>query len=87
MFKTYFNTGVKPENRLDKNGKMILMEHQEIKNGVMQIAYFLEREPESNLTLKYLAPANYLEHLNPHEAAIKIIGGGMLSDYAIYSKN
>jgi hypothetical protein len=87
MFKTYFNTGVKPENLLDKNGKMILMEHQEIKNGVMQIAYFLEKEPESNLTLKYLVPANYLEHLNPHEVAIKIVGGGMLSDYAIYSKS
>jgi hypothetical protein len=47
----------------------------------------LEREPESNLTLKYLAPANYLEHLSPREVAIKIVGGGMLSDYAIYSKS
>jgi hypothetical protein len=83
----YFNTGVRPENRLDKNGKVVLMDHQEIKGGVMQIAYYLEREPEEGLTLSYLTQANYLEHLKPYEVAIKIVGGGMLSDYAIFIKS
>lgn len=83
----YFNTGVKPENRLDKNGKVILMDHQIIKGGVMQIEYYLEREPEEGLILRYLVQSNYLEHMSPNEVAIKIVGGGMLSDYAIFIKS
>jgi hypothetical protein len=87
MHKMYFNTGVRPENMLDKNGKLILMDHQEIKGGVMQIAYYLEREPEKDLTLSFLVPSNYLEHMKPYEVAIKIVGGGTLSDYAIFIKS
>ena len=83
-YKMFFNTGVKPCNLLNKNGETILLEWQVIKGGVMQIIYFLERKPEANLILKFLAPKDYLNHMQPSETAIKIVGGGMLSDYAIF---
>ena len=79
--KMYFNTGVRPENRLDIKGNVVMMEHQTIKGGVLQIEYWLEREPESDLHPKFLASESYLTHLTDNEVAIKIVGGGMLSEY------
>jgi len=79
-----FNTGVKPYNRLNKNGKFVLSEWEVIDGGVVQIEYFLEHEPAKNLWLKYLAPTSYLDNMSPKEVAIKIVDGGMMSDYAIF---
>lgn len=86
MHKMYFNTGVLPENRLDESGKVVLMDFQVVKNGTIQIEFFLEEKPDDNLTFRYCAPSNYLDFKKDWEVAIKIVGGGMLSDYAIFTK-
>lgn len=85
MYKMLFNTGVRPYNRLSmKDGQFHLQKWEVLKGESIHVEYYLEREPESHLTLKYLPPSNYLEHLEPWEVAIKIVDGGMLSDYAIF---
>ena len=76
-YKMWFNTGVRPWNRPGVK----LMEHQEWKNGVLHIAFYLEKEPPKGYILSCLgnAPMN-------GELAIKVIGGGMLSKYALFVK-
>lgn len=83
-YKMYFNTGVKPYNHLDKSGKLIESAYHVIKDGTIQIEYWLERKPDDRYTFRFLCPEAYLSQLNVNEVAIKIIGGGMLSDYAIF---
>ena len=83
--KMYFNTGVKPENRLNKDGKLVLGKYQILKGGTIQIIYFLEEKPNENYKFKYLIPESSLNILTSNEIAIKIIGGGMLSDYAVFT--
>jgi hypothetical protein len=87
-YKMYFNTGVRPENRLslsgENKGKLVLSEHEALKGGTIQIAYYLEEKPKDNYRLLYLCPEDYIKTMPEYEKAIKIIGGGMLSDYAIF---
>lgn len=86
MYKMYFNTGVRPHNRLDKDGKVILMPFDSIRGGTIQIEYHLISEPPASKP-KYLVPASYLTAgIHENEIAIKIIGGGTLSDYAIFNR-
>lgn len=82
--KMFFNTGVKPENRLNSKGELILMPFQFFQNGTMKIEYYLESEPKATYKLKYLAGKEYLNYIKLGEIAIKIVDGGMLSDYAIF---
>lgn len=86
MWKMEFDTGVRPENRLDKNGKLNLGEWEVLRHGTIRIIYILESRPLPSYRLKYLAPASYLDKLEPHEVAIKIVEGGMLSEYAIFNR-
>ena len=50
QFKMYFNTGVTPANRPYDS----LCEHQEWKDGTMQIAFYLESEPPKGSRLLHL---------------------------------
>ena len=88
VYKMYFNTGVRPENRLslsgENKGKLVLSEHEVLKSGTIQIVYYLEEKPKDNYRLLWLQPAFTMTELPAHQKAIKIIGGGMLSDYAIF---
>jgi len=85
-FEMFFNTGVRPENHLNKNGDLIKGKFEIFKNNQLHIKYYLERQPEKNLQLLYLIPEKSLKCLKPGEIAIKIIDGGMFSDYAIFKK-
>ena len=76
-YKRWFNTGVKPENRIGVS----LSEFQAWINGTLQIAYYLESIPPSNAILEWLGNDN---KVNNNQVAIKIVGGGMLSEYAIF---
>jgi len=82
--KMLFNTGVKPLKRRNKHGQFVLGKWETTEGGTIQIKYFLEHEPAKNLWFKYLAPTGYLDNMSPKEVAIKIVDGGMLSDYAIF---
>ncbi len=82
--KMYFDTGVRPENRLNSKGELILMPFQSFKGGTMKIEYYLESEPKVTYKLKFLVGKEYLNSIKPGEIAIKIVDGGMLSDYAIF---
>ena len=83
--KMYFNTGVKPENHLNKDGKLILGKYQVLKGGTIQIIYYLEEKPNENYKFKYLIPESSLNTLTSQEIIIKIMGGGMRSDYAVFT--
>jgi hypothetical protein len=89
-YKMLFNTGVRPYNRLNlsgpNKGKFILGKWEELVNNQIHIAYYLERKPDDNMILKYLTPAWSLEEngLYDNHVAIKIIDGGMMSDYAVF---
>lgn len=85
-FEMFFNTGVRPYNHLNKNGDLIKGKFEIFKNGQLHIKYYLERKPEKNLILLYLTSEKYLKDLKSHEVAIKIVDGGMVSDYAIFQK-
>ena len=78
MYKMLFNTGVRPENRVDK--LIAFSEHEEWKGGTLHIAFYLEKEPPENWTLKHLCN-------NPREGelSIPIVAGGMLSKFAIFT--
>jgi hypothetical protein len=79
MYKMYFNTGVKPENRLNAS----LSEHESWRNGALQIAYYLESEPPQGYTLAWLCDNPKCED---YQLAIRIVDGGILSKYAIFNK-
>lgn len=83
MYEMFFNTGVKRENRLDKEGNLIRYEFDDWSRGVLRIKYYIESEPPKNSRLDYLAQDD--KHLNPSQMAIKIVGGGMISEYAIFT--
>jgi hypothetical protein len=90
-YKMLFNTGVRPYNRLNlsgpNKGKFILGEWEELVNDQIHIAYYLEKKPDNNMLLQHLIPAWSLEKygLTENQVAIKIIRGGMLSDYAVFN--
>lgn len=87
-YKMYFNTGVRPENRLnlsgENKGKLVLSEHEVLKGGTIQIVYYLEEKPQDNYRLLWLQPSFTMGEIPSHQKAIKIVGGGMHSDYAIF---
>ena len=88
MHKMLFNTGVRPWNHTDKHGNLIKGENDVWKNDQLHIAYYLEREPEPGLIFQYLVgldPTSLLAVL-PNQVAIKIVGGGMSSEYAVFLK-
>ena len=84
--KMYFNTGVKPENRLNKHDTLILGKFEVLKGGTIQIIYYLEKCPNKNYVLRYLIPESSLCFLGQQEIAIKIVDGGMVSDYAVFTQ-
>lgn len=86
--KMLFNTGVRSYNRLDKNNKLNLGEFEELKGDILQVVYYLESPAPAGKSPKFLCPADYVTggNLKNWEFAIKIIGGGTLSDYAIFNK-
>jgi hypothetical protein len=75
--KMYFNTGVRPENRPANS----LMPFQSWRGGTLHVEYTIENEPPTGARLLYLSntPEN-----NYGRISIKITGGGMLSEYAIF---
>jgi len=82
MYKMYFNTGVRPWNRTKNDGSLIsLSDHQEWKNGTLQIAFYLEHEPPEGSILKWLCNDVQEDEL----IYIPIVGGGMLSKYAVFT--
>jgi hypothetical protein len=86
MHKMLFNTGVRPENHRDKSGRLIQGEHEEWVGGQLHVVYYLEEEPKPTYRLEHLCSKESLEKrpIQPWEKAIRIVGGGMLSDYAIF---
>jgi len=76
QFKMYFNTGVTPANRPHDS----LCEHQEWKDGTMQIAFYLESEPPKGSRLLHLC-----SNVQEGEFAIPVVGGGMVSKFAIFN--
>jgi hypothetical protein len=87
MEKLYFNTGVRPENRLNSKGKMIeLSEFEEWRGGVLQVAFYISDIPK-NGNFKF-ASSNLEENLKTHKSPYweyrKIIKGGLLSNYAFF---
>jgi hypothetical protein len=79
--KFWFNTGVTPHNR---SGETTLMDHQSWKGGTLQIAFYLESAPPAGATLAYLCSS--LPPLSPNQVAINVVGGGMLSEFAVFNK-
>ena len=88
MYKMLFDTGVKPYNRLNlsgpNKGKFELRKWEVLKGGQIHIEYYLEHKPEKGLRLLCLCSSAYLEHMRSYERAIKIVDGGMFSEYAIF---
>lgn len=88
VYQMFFNTGVRPENRLslssENKGKLVLSEHEFLKGGTIQIAYYLAEKPKENYRLLWLQPSFTMGEIPPYQKAIKIVGGGMHSDYAIF---
>lgn len=80
MHTMYFNTGVLPHNRPGQLG-----EFESWRGGTLHKEYHLERAPLPGWTISFLCGPEYLEQLRPFETAIKIVGGGMLSEYAIFN--
>jgi hypothetical protein len=80
--KMLFDTGVRAENHLDKKGNLIQGEYEEWVGGTLHIAYYLETPPLKNYRLDYLQPT---DEVKDWQVAIKIIGGGMLSKYAVFT--
>lgn len=80
MIRHWFNTGV----RQDTYPPVPLMEHQYWHGGVKQVAFYLESEPPEGYVLKYLF--DYPELIKEGEVAIRVVGGGMLSKFAVYGK-
>jgi len=85
MYKMFFDTGVIPENRLDKDGKLITMEFDNWTTGTLRVEYWIETEPPKNARLKFLCGESYVKVMPENEIAIKIVSGGMLSEYAIFT--
>jgi hypothetical protein len=89
MEKLYFNTGVKPENRLNSQGKMIeLSEFDEWKGGVLQIAFYVSDIPKNGF-FKFAISKEFLEknletHKKPYWEHRTILKGGLVSDYAFF---
>ena len=80
MHKMLFNTGVRPENARH----MLTVEHYLIHEGTVHIEYFLEREPEAGLSLVGLSDLSRFK-MSKNQVAIKIVGGGMMSDHAFFN--
>ena len=76
MYKMYFDTGVRPVNRPYDS----LCEHQEWKDGTMQIAFYLESEPPKGSRLSHLC-----DNVRDYEFALPVVGGGMVSKFAIFN--
>lgn len=83
-YKMLFDTGVRYENHLDRHGDLIRREHEEWRNNTLHIAYYLEEAPHPNWVLEYLIPEHSLDMVQENERVIKIVGGGMASDYAVF---
>ena len=86
-YKMLFDTGVKPWNHCylsgPNKGKLITGEHEEWHGGTLHIAYYLESEPPEGCILQYLAPE---PEQKDYLINIPIVGGGMLSKYAVFLK-
>jgi hypothetical protein len=87
MHKILFRTGVKRENHLylsgPQKGELIQGEHEEWHNGQLCIAFYLNEKPPENYHLEHLQPDRV--PLLPGQMSIPIIGGGMLSKYAVFT--
>jgi hypothetical protein len=60
--KTYwFNTGVLPQNCLDKSGKPILFGLEQWRNGTKQVPYKVINPPEENHIVMFLCDNPNLE--------------------------
>jgi len=85
--KKLFNTGVQYCNHCDKEGNLIVLPFEQWINGQLHKVYYLESEvPEGyKKDADYLCSGDFA--LLPHEIKIKIVDGGMLSEYAVFSKS
>lgn len=80
MVKLHFNTGVKPWNSSK------LGEHEEWINGTKQVAFYVEDVPEGG-HFEFACPKETFEQVkkdHPCHEYRKIIGGGLISDYAFF---
>ena len=87
-YKQLFNSGVRYENHCylsgPNKGKLIRGEFEEWHNGQLHHAFYLEEEPPKNSRRDWLQDAP-LNNLRPDQVAIKIIGGNMISQYAVFT--
>lgn len=84
--KFWFNTGVTPQNRPYDS---LWGEHQAWRGGTLQIVFYLESAPPAGYRLLYLCDKPYASlEARPVEGAIviKVVGGGMLSEFAVFAK-
>lgn len=79
MHKMYFNTGVQLPNQ--PGG--IDMKFHSWRGGTMQIEYHLEHAPPAHWTIAFLCDS--LEAVGKHQRTIKVVGGGMMSKYAVFN--
>jgi hypothetical protein len=85
MYKMLFNTGVKPENHCylsgARQGQLIIGgQYEEWRSGTLHIAYYLESKPPEGWVVKHLC---YSPEVG--ELYMPIVGGGMLSKYAVFT--
>ena len=73
--KFWFNTGVQPW----KHKNYHYPDGGVLKNGTVQIPYYLEYAPPKGFTVSHLC-----DKPQPGELAIPIVGGNMLSKFAIF---
>lgn len=76
MVKLLFSTGVRQSPDSSLFGP-----YQKWIGGVKQIEFFVKEEPVPGATFLHA-----LDNPGPNEYAIEIVGGGLLSKFAVFSK-
>jgi hypothetical protein len=89
-YKLLFDTGVRRENHLDANGKLIKLPNEEWHNERLHVVYYLEEIPGDDLVFEFLIQEAYYSGFmksvqNPDQfVAIRVIGD--IEEYAIFRK-
>lgn len=87
MHKMLFDTGVRMENHRNKKGELIQLPFEEWHGGVLKIVYWIENPPEPGWRIKFLIGEHEFKNypLSENERAVRVVAGGMLSDYAVFA--